>query len=61
MKNLYRLRQIQLIRGLGITVAAVIIVGCASLPVTYRTNGHVQTDGQQRRQRRRQRVCTAAV
>jgi len=32
MKNLYRLRQIQLIRGLGITVAAVIIVGCASLP-----------------------------
>ncbi|MDP3878106.1 MAG: DUF4398 domain-containing protein [Methylobacter sp.] len=32
MKNLYRLRQIQLIRGLGITVAAVITVGCASLP-----------------------------
>jgi hypothetical protein len=32
MKNLYRLRQIQLIRGLGITVATVITVGCASLP-----------------------------
>lgn len=32
MKNSYRLRQIQLIRGLGITVAAVITVGCASLP-----------------------------
>ncbi len=31
MKNSYRLRQIQLIRGLGITVAAVITVGCASL------------------------------
>lgn len=32
MKNSYRLRQIQLIRGLGITVAAVITVGCANLP-----------------------------
>ncbi|MDO9139135.1 MAG: DUF4398 domain-containing protein [Methylobacter sp.] len=33
MKNSYRFRQIQLIRGIGLTVAvAAVTVGCASLP-----------------------------